>query len=191
MLEKYKVVKGFDFVSGENTSHFAEGEIVAAKEVFTPEELLSYIESGNLELVVEDSKPEPIPYDGPMAEYRITGEAESFDEEGNSTGFLEVGSIQNLPEAVGDGFVESGVAEHYSKMVKAPEVDLDLGAGAGDGEVTIDAPKVKMFEGKQVISDTNREVNGKSYHTVRLEDGSSQDLTDEEYDLKVTLQDNA
>lgn len=52
------------------------------------------------------------------------------------------------------------------------------------GEVT--GVGVRLFEGKVVLSEGTRTVNDKLYHTIRLVDGSSYDLTDEEYELKIT-----
>jgi hypothetical protein len=46
-----------------------------------------------------------------LGKYRITGEAPYTDEHGNPQGNLEVGSVQELPVAVGDDFVAKGVAE--------------------------------------------------------------------------------
>lgn len=44
----------------------------------------------------------------------------------------------------------------------------------------------KTLDGKEIISDVSREVNEKTYHHVKLLDGSTQDLTDEEYKAKVS-----
>lgn len=55
---------------------------------------------------------EPIEeYDGPMATYKITGEAGYTDENGNNPGNLEIGKEYELPEPVGNSLVEKGVAE--------------------------------------------------------------------------------
>lgn len=50
-------------------------------------------------------------YDGPMGKYRITGEVENLDEEGNVVGFLEVDSVQEVPTEIGDKWVGAGTAE--------------------------------------------------------------------------------
>lgn len=108
-------------------------------------------------------------YTGPMAKYKITGVADYTDEAGTKTGELEIGSIQELPVPVGDVFVGQGVAE---KIVEAPaEVE----------------PK-KFYEGKLVVVDSYRTVNDKQYHHIRLEDGTTQDLTNEQYDLGVKVE---
>jgi len=49
---------------------------------------------------------------------------------------------------------------------------------------------MSTFNGKEIVSDGIREVNGKEYHHIRLADGSTQDLTDEEYTLQVITQTN-
>lgn len=50
-------------------------------------------------------------YNGPMGKYRITGLAETTDEDGNVTGTLEVGQVYELPEPVGNDLVTKEVAE--------------------------------------------------------------------------------
>lgn len=55
-------------------------------------------------------------YDGPMGQYKITGEAYYTDEEGVRQGTLEIGSIQVLPTPVGEVFVKDGVAEEIKNV---------------------------------------------------------------------------
>lgn len=43
----------------------------------------------------------------------------------------------------------------------------------------------RYYQGKQVISDGFREVNGITYHHIRLADGSENDMTDDEYNAFV------
>lgn len=50
------------------------------------------------------------------------------------------------------------------------------------------AVPVKKFEGKVIIAEGTRTVNEKEYRWVRLEDGSIQDVTDEDYKLKVVVE---
>lgn len=54
------------------------------------------------------------------AKYKITGEAAYTDEEGNHAGYLEVGSIQELPVIVGERFIVDGVAEAYVEEAPKP-----------------------------------------------------------------------
>lgn len=54
------------------------------------------------------------------AKYKITGEAPFTDEEGNHAGYLEVGSIQELPVVVGERFIVDGVAEAYTEQEAKP-----------------------------------------------------------------------
>lgn len=51
-------------------------------------------------------------------------------------------------------------------------------------------PYYKVYQGKKVISEGARELNDKNYIVIRLEDGSSYDLTQAQYDLEVVLKDN-
>lgn len=50
--------------------------------------------------------------------------------------------------------------------------------------------KVRTYMGKPIISEDTREVNGKTYNVVRLEDGSTHDLTVEEYEREVVAKNN-
>jgi len=60
-------------------------------------------------------------YDGPMGNYKITGKAVFTDETGEPKGELEIGSIQHLPEIIGDDFVKQGVAEKITEVMPEPE----------------------------------------------------------------------
>ena len=53
-------------------------------------------------------------------------------------------------------------------------------------EEVIFTPSYKIFEGKQIISEGTRTVNDKKYNVIRLIDGSTYDLTDEEYSEKIS-----
>ncbi len=44
----------------------------------------------------------------------------------------------------------------------------------------------KKYMGKNIISESTREVNGKEYIYIRLEDGTTHDLTEDDYKLQVT-----
>lgn len=46
-----------------------------------------------------------------VAEYKITGLVDTTDEQGNITGQLPIGSVQELPVVVGDKAVSEGRAE--------------------------------------------------------------------------------
>lgn len=51
--------------------------------------------------------------------------------------------------------------------------------------------KQKTFNGQEIISDGIREVNGRKFHAIRIADGTSYDLTGDEYLAKVlTLPEN-
>lgn len=45
------------------------------------------------------------------SKYKVIGVIPVFDEEGVHTGYLEEGSIQEVPNELGDGWVENGLAE--------------------------------------------------------------------------------
>lgn len=48
-----------------------------------------------------------------------------------------------------------------------------------------DGSPVKKYMGKEVLAEGEREVNGKKYIHIRLIDGSTHDLTEEDYKLQV------
>lgn len=73
----------------------------------------------------EEAK-EPVDYDGPMSNYKITGEAPYNDEQGNPKGMLEIGTIYELPKPVGDAMVESGVAEEVIRETGTVEVSTEV-----------------------------------------------------------------
>lgn len=176
---KYKVLKAFEFTrDDEQKFSFEEGAEIDAQSIFTDEQLGGFIKDGSLELIV----PEGDVYDGPMGQYKITGEAEYTDENGDPTGFLEVGSIQTLPEPIGEQFVADGVAE---KVVENT-TDNTTNSASLNPPTSGDVLPPKSFEGKEIVSDVTRDVNGKTYHHIRLLDGTTQDLTDEEYASKVS-----
>lgn len=179
-MDQYKVLKEFEFQKGESVLLLKERSVVIGSEIFTEEEIASYVADGTLEAVDDGLKV----YDGPMGNYRITGFAEYTDEKGENKVELEIGSIQNLPKMIGYGLVLDGVAEEVLENTGAT-----TNAPADDSSVTSTEPK-KTLEEKEIISETLREVNGKNYHHVKLTDGTSQDLTDEEYSLKVKIEKN-
>lgn len=101
-------------------------------------------------------------------------------------------------QTVGD--VDSGIASEdavqpalYSAMVETvgtPGGDASNTSGeeGSDAEGSANATTFskKVYAGKAVLSDTFRSVEGKSYHHIKLEDGTTYDLTNEEYAVQVT-----
>lgn len=145
-------------------------------------------------MAVENKK--EFDYEGEMANYKITGEAFFTDEEGNRKENLDIGSVHAMPIQIGDVFVEQGVAEKVPEFpdgkVSATEIEVETTQPTGT-PIPEEVPvvetlesTVKTYEGKEVISDGFREVNGRDFHHIKLSDGSSYDLTEEEYALKVT-----
>lgn len=59
------------------------------------------------------------------------------------------------------------------------------GANVDDIETAIPT-KDKIYMGKKVVSEREHDVNGKSYVEIRLEDGSTSDLTHEQYKSDIT-----
>ena len=89
-----------------------------------------------------------------------------------------------------------------SEVSEQEEKDLELGFDKDGGLIGVipeeekkeeEIPMIndiqtKFFEGKEVISEGTRTVNDKPYHVIRLADGSTYDLTYEEYKLKIILE---
>lgn len=137
-------------------------------------------------MIKKEKKPkkeEAEEYKGEMGTYKITGLAEYTDEEGNKMGELEIGSIQSLPTQIGDKFIEDGVAEKVEDTGKNPgETETEK------SEDTVPAKTThvrKTFHGQEVISDGHREVEGKKYRHVKIADGSTYDLSEDEYQFNV------
>ena len=157
----YKVLKEFGDMKVDEIINIEVDQFDASAE-----EIANYIKDGVLEEVKQEE------YDGPMGKYEITGVAEYTDEKGDVMGELEIGSIQELPVVIGNTFVEKGVAKVYDEhAVPTPTP-------------SVSEPK-KFYEGKLIISEFSRQLNDKNYHSIRLEDGTTQDLTDEQYTLIV------
>lgn len=108
-----------------------------------------------------------------------------------------------LTEKPTTGDPDSGVAAAGSEQPSLYSFTVEAGTGAdstmgntsgneadaeGAGSAgTTAAPVTKVYAGKTIVSDTFRQVEGKSYHHVTLVDGSSYDLTNEEYIAQVTV----
>jgi hypothetical protein len=71
-------------------------------------------------------------YEGPVSHYKITGPCDYCDETGEKVGELEIGSVQALPDVIGDVFVEQGLAE----KVDAPAEEVEVPAEAPLEEVS-------------------------------------------------------
>lgn len=61
-----------------------------------------------------------------IGNYRIIGEAPYTDENGDKKGTLEIGTIYELPIAVGDAFVADGIAEIVPTDENGEQVDAPV-----------------------------------------------------------------
>ena len=104
---------------------------------------------------------------------------------------VEIGASIELDETQAISLVEGGFVELEVESVDSiagsqttsgsalpPEVESETEVAA---QTTVDELPKLYFNGKRIISDGVREVEGKEVKHVRLEDGTSFDLTDEEY----------
>lgn len=165
---KYKVLKEF----GE----LKEGEVFA-RDSFdeTDERMEEMVAEGILELVAENDK------------FVVTQDHLDSNPFFASLG-IPVGTeleydptvVISREDAIAQGIdVETIEKETLAAKEKEEESNDNVGVAPSGPEKTLD--------GKKVISETNRIVNEKTYHVIRLEDGSTQDLTDEEYEAKVKV----
>lgn len=91
---------------------------------------------------------------------------------------LKVGEL--IPVGFAYGTDDEDVEEEIAEDDGAVDSETDSISAPQDAEE-------KHYGGKLVISDGFREVNDRRFHHIRLEDGSTNDLTDEEYDKNVIV----
>ena len=93
---------------------------------------------------------------------------------------------ETTPEVVD---VEDVIEEETTPEVEEMEEIMSEDSGEAEGITSVEetTPEVtaKTYMGKEVISEGTRMLNGKEYITIRLSDGSTYDLTSEEYELQV------
>ena len=83
----------------------------------TPEE--EVFEEGQEDIEME-------PYNGPMGSYKVIGEIHPLDESGDpKEETLEMGSVHELPEPVGDQMVEEGTMEKVIEEVGSVELEQE------------------------------------------------------------------
>lgn len=181
--KKYKVV-------GEGIDGLELGSVVL-ESVFNGSEVEDYLAEGRLE---EYTKEDVKPYDGPMVKVKFLKDYEVINENKEKTGeIIPAGIEAEVPEPVVAYLVEDGVAEVFVEKTPDTGADVPPATETAEEEVLPVAPtslKIKTLEGKEVVSDVMRTVNDKQYHHVRLIDGTTQDLTDEEYSLKINTEEH-
>jgi hypothetical protein len=150
---KYLVNKDFGDVKAGE-----EIEITAESQGWTPEQVAEKIQDGTLSPEITDVEYE---------DHTVTAEDlianPAFEAQG-----IKVGDIIQLPKITQDDVI-----------VKEP-----IEESSNEDETIKDVEEVsKTYLGQTVISEDIRNVNGKDYHVIRVTDGSTYDLTDEEYEL--------
>lgn len=73
-------------------------------------------------------------YTGELGKYKIVGEVEYTDTKGVAQGKLEVGSVQEVPVAIGDEWVSKGLAEKFVEGDDANKNDADGKGGNAGGD---------------------------------------------------------
>lgn len=174
----YKVLTTVTLELNETSEHVAGPMEYQAESTFEPvKDGFAGTQEDIDKLVTEGVLLKLEEYDGPMAMYRITGPFEYGNEKGEVTGKFEIGTEVSLPTIVGDKAVEDGVAVKLEEKTEETVVSGDANVAAAPAE------KPRFYMQKQIISHVMRKVEDKFYHHVRLEDGSTHDLTNEEYEI--------
>lgn len=123
-------------------------------------------------------------------QYRVVGEIEVHDEKGKATGqFLEVGSVQEVPEKLGKVWVKKGLAEE----VEAPKVDETADVETADVETKEEKkePVEDKYKGmkiatRTILSSCPKVVNGKMYTEITLDSGEIALFSTEELDARTS-----
>lgn len=173
VTEKFVILEGKTVVDGEGVTR-GQGHVLE----LAPE--MDYVKQ-----LVEGGFIAPVKELGPedLEDFTVT---EDFlaENPGMADSGIVVGDVIKVPkteekpledetatnDVVGDGAVEAAPA---AEETPAEEVEV------------ADEGPVMSYRGMRVISSTTREVNERELHHVRLEDGSEQDITDEEYEVMV------
>lgn len=167
---QYKVLKDWD--------DHKVGDVFdasTADESVTPELVSQLIVDGTLDPIIDASLYETIVVD----EAYLTAHP---DEEAN--GIMlgdEITRLKTEPELSNEEKVEED-----AKLQGGEGESLSTTAEEEANPNSEVAPEKHMtYRGQTVISDGMREVNGKEYHHIRLADGSTTDVPDDEYDAMV------
>lgn len=184
---KYLVLKAFGNLKEGDVVSYTDFDETMNEEIFAEK-----IRNKELELILESV---PDVYDGPIGKYKVVGEIFPLNDDGSQQEkALELGSIHELPVNIGDDFIGKGLMEEVVED-ESTGTRMSDGAQINPSEAKIESTDVstaptKTLDGKVVIGESTREVNGKEYHHIRLEDGTTQDLTDVDYEEKVITQTN-
>lgn len=143
-----------------------------------------------------------------IKKYKVIGEIEGFEKD--SVISEEALPVEDIEKYVSEGSLEevvdgedAGVNSDEGDEITTGTADEGIEATNTTGTAVAEdqdfeeqeekneepVPAPKTLGGKNIFGVSTREVNGKTYHTVRLEDGTTQDLTDEEYEEKILSQD--
>jgi hypothetical protein len=139
-------------------------------EMYTNEQLLAY----GVTLCAEGEVDEVV-----LTEKQTVGQPDS--------GIITDGIVEEPILAVDLTKPEDATAEEAAEAAKK-QAELEASQEAAKASANVVAEPVKMYAGKKVISDSTREVEGKVFHSIKLEDGTAHDLTPEEYAAKVIVQ---
>lgn len=151
----------------------------------TPEVLAGLLADGTL---AEAGDPIVIDENNPMVDHVVTEE----DIKANPDAGLVLGDTIQIPKMPDEEIETKDVpppappednahvaegAEQFPEKITADAPDVP------EAPVSRETPKKRYWDHKEIISETEREVGGKTYKHVTLSDRSEQDLTEEQYEL--------
>lgn len=118
-------------------------------------------------------------YNGEMITVKVIAEIEKTNEVGEPIGeLLEIGSEQTVPKELGEGWIDLGLAELVVPEEKKDEV-------VPEEEIVPEVSVTRTLDGKEIISESETIINDKEYISVRLTDGTTQVISQAEYDERV------
>lgn len=160
-MEKFVVLNDSGItLEGSDTVH-AKGEVLELD--VANEQTVRYVEGNFIAPVTEYS-------DDQLEDFVVTEEFLTDNPLLASEGGIKVGDTIRVPKEVEED---------------EPVIGIDVATEGADTTVETETVPVMTHAGKAVIRSGTRIVNGVEVNEVTLEDGSTLDLTDEEYDRMV------
>lgn len=86
-----------------------------------------------------------------------------------------------------DPVVQGLVAAGAIRLVGSAPIEPVVETSVAEQEVAADTEPRKRYRGRVVLEDGERTVEGRTYHHIKLDDGSEMDLNDLEYDTEVKV----
>lgn len=166
----YKVLKDLD-------AHVAGETIDGAG--YTSEQLAELIADGTLEPVINEDAYETVEVDQAYLDAHPEEVANGMKLGDTLT------RLKNPPADPAAPAVEGADTTEADAAAEKPAEEADVEASAEEAAPALPVENTMRYQGKDVIATNDHEVNGVTYHEVRLADGSTYDLNDEDFKLIV------